>query len=92
MAQGALALPLSAGFTIASSIVPQAGPVDSLEFPAVDGATIYQYNNGAGTYVSATYDGLDEAWLPTTPTVAVGESFWVSLPTSTSWDRTFNVN
>jgi len=93
--QGTQTNVMSAGFNIVSSKVPQAGTVDSLQFPAIDGATIYKYVNngtGGGGYVSSTYDGLDAAWGPTTPSLAVGESVWARLPSAANWTRTFNVN
>jgi len=93
--QGSQTNSLPAGFSIVSSKVPQGTNVNALGFPAVDGATIYKYVNngsGGGAYVSSTYDGLDGAWLPTTPNLAVGESFWARMPSSAAWTRTFNVN
>jgi len=93
VAQGDLKTAMPAGFSIVSSQVPQEGRVDTvLAFPAIAGATIYQYNNTTGTYVSASFDDLDNAWLPAVPSPKVGESFWIKLGAASSWNRTFNIN
>jgi hypothetical protein len=90
---GSLTNSMSAGFQIRSSQVPQEGRVDTvLGFPPIAGAQIYQFNNATGGYVSATFDDLDNAWLPAVPTVKVGESFWVKLGAAANWTRTFNIN
>lgn len=94
-ASNPLVVSMPAGFSIVSSKVPQTGGITSvLQFPAIDGATVYRYvNNGAGggSYVSSTYDGLDQAWLPTQPTLSVGEAFWIRLPGAANWSRAFTI-
>jgi hypothetical protein len=90
---GALTNAMSAGFQIKSSQVPQEGRIDTvLGFPAIPGATIYQFNNATGNYVIASFDDLDNAWLPAVPTIKVGEAFWVKLAAAANWTRTFNIN
>lgn len=89
--QGNLSNPLPAGFSMKSSIVPQAGLVSELGLAGVDGDTIYLFRDGA--YVSSTYDELDEAWSAPEPNIAVGEGFFFrNLSAARSWDRVFNVN
>jgi hypothetical protein len=93
--QGSLSTALPSGFSIVGSQVPQQGTLSALAFPAVDGATVYRYvndGNGGGAYVSSTYDELDGNWLPTEPTVNVGEAFWARMPSAASWARNFSVN
>jgi hypothetical protein len=90
---GALTNAMSAGFQIKSSQVPQEGRIDTvLGFPPISGATIYQFNNATGGYVIASFDDLDNAWLPAVPTIKVGEAFWVNLAAAANWTRTFNIN
>jgi hypothetical protein len=90
---GNLTNAMSAGFQIVSSQVPQEGRVDTvLGFPPIPGATIYQFNNTTGGYISAQFDDLDNAWLPAVPTLKVGEAFWVRLNAAANWTRTFNIN
>jgi hypothetical protein len=89
--QGNLANPLPAGFSMKSSIVPQAGLVSELGLDGVDGDTIYLFRDGA--YVSSTYDELDEAWSAPEPNLAVGEGFFFrNLSAARSWDRNFTVD
>jgi hypothetical protein len=93
VSQGALKTSMPAGFSIVSSQVPQEGRVDTvLGFPNLVGAIIYQYDNATGTYKTAGFDDLDNAWLPAVPTPKVGEAFWVKLNAPADWNRTFNIN
>lgn len=93
VAQGSLTNSMPAGFSIQSSQVPQEGRVDTvLRFPGISGAQIFQFDNAAGGYKSATFDDLDNAWLPAVPTPKVGEAFWVKLGAAANWVRDFNIN
>jgi hypothetical protein len=87
--QGNLSNPLPAGFSMKSSMVPQAGLISSLGLVAEAGDTIFLFRNGA--YVSSTYDDLDEAWGAPEPDPAVGEGFWFSTTTAREWTRQFSV-
>jgi hypothetical protein len=87
----ALTTQLPAGFSIASSQVPQEGRIDTvLGFPSVEGATIYQFDNATGGYKTAAYDFGE--WGPVVPTPKVGEAFWAKMPAATAWTRDFNIN
>ena len=80
-----------AGFTIQSSVVPQAGGVGTvLAFPATDGDVVFKFNNGTGAYENFTF--LFGGWTPSEPSVAVGESFFVNKATASDWNRDFSVN
>jgi hypothetical protein len=91
---------LATGFSLVSSMVPQAGAVDSaLGLPNVDGAELFQYIPAQGNYVTYVGDSLNSPpWdsptgLPAAPTVAVGEGFFYkSSGTVTPWVRSFTVN
>ena len=77
-----------AGLSLRSSTVPQAGRVTTdLGLPALDGDTIYRLVNGA--YVSYSYSNSSAAWLPSEPSMAVGESFWISRSAALNWPRNF---
>jgi hypothetical protein len=85
---------LPAGYSIVSSMVPQAGTATELGLTGAMGDfdTVYQYdpakNGGAGGYDIYTYflGWSDE------PSFAVGESFWVNKATAGDWLRDFTVN
>jgi hypothetical protein len=93
---GTLTTSLARGFNIASSQVPQSGQVDTvLGLTAMDGLTIYQYDNSVANYVSSSYLALLSIWAPAPPTPAVGEAFWVLVPgtgAAVNWTREFSIN
>jgi hypothetical protein len=80
---------IPAGFSIRSSTVPQAASLDAMSFPAVDGDTVYRFNNATSSYITSVYD---EGWGGGAPVVAVGEAFFVRKIGSASWNRNFSVN
>ena len=88
--QGDLTVELPAGFSMASSRVPQQGALQGdLGFPAAQGLQVFQFVNGGFA--------TSQAPLPTgaflsDPTVAVGEAFWVNAPSALTWTRSFDVN
>ncbi|MFM1768813.1 MAG: hypothetical protein RJA22_1342 [Verrucomicrobiota bacterium] len=91
--QGTLTTPTPTGFNMVASQVPQAGPVDTLGLTGGPGDQIYRFANPGG-YTVYTFDEFDLAWLPSVPSLNVGEAVWLSrAPGSpTSWTRTFSVN
>jgi len=77
------------GFSIESSMVPQAGKLQTdLKFPIVNDDTIYTYVNGKYVISSFSFD----AWDPSEPVIGVGEAFWSYKNTATTWTRDFSVN
>jgi hypothetical protein len=88
--QGDLQNPLTAGFNLVASMVPQAGTTTDL---GLDGAlanfsTVLQWT-GAGYDIKTK---TPAGWSPAAADVAVGEGFFVNTAAATSWDRTFSVN
>jgi hypothetical protein len=88
--QGSLSLPLPAGFSIASSQVPQADNLDNLGFPAVKQDIVYKWD-GAG-YAPYSVNVITGAWNPEVPMVEVAEAFFVKKAAAVNWDREFSVN
>jgi hypothetical protein len=81
------------GFSIRSSMVPQAGTADELGLTAslspeafVD---VYKYNPTTGGYLG--FNWAFGAW-GTTPSFNVGEAFWINSDTAGVWTRDFTVN
>jgi len=92
VAQGALSTPLTAGFQIVSSQVPQAGQLDTvLGFPVANGDIVYKFNSGTQSYQAFTYF---LGWGGGAPQIQVGESFFVNKAAggASSWSRTFSVS
>jgi hypothetical protein len=95
--QGARHTALVAGYQIVGSQVPQAGTLDTnattgLGYTAANGDVVYQWSTAKQQYGISTYLGAADGWDPTTPTIDVGEAFFLSKTTAGSWDRTFSVN
>lgn len=92
--QGSLSTPTPLGFSVVSSQVPQAGQIQaSLGFTPNPGDVVYRFSNISG-YSQSVFDDLDLVWLPSEPSVSVGEAFFVlkAPGPSTAWTRAFSVN
>lgn len=88
--QGALTTAVPAGYAVRSSQVPQAGNLTALGFPGADGDQVFKYTAGTG-YSTSTYDELEPGWLPSEPSIGVGESFFSRKGAATDWVRNFTV-
>jgi len=96
VAQGTLANPVPAGFSILSSKVPQTGLVtDVLLFPPANQDAVYKFvNTGVpgGGYQRSIFDTDIGDWDPIQPSIEVGEAMFVSSVAGHIWTRTFTVN
>jgi len=90
--QGNLENPLPKGFSIKSSMVPQAGTVVDLGLVGKPGDQVFKFDVATQKYATSTFDDIDNAWLPTVPTLAVGEAFFLNKQAADTWKRTFTVN
>jgi hypothetical protein len=100
--QGNLTNQVVANFGFYSSIVPQAGTLPALQFPAVDNLSVYFFNSGSQSYGQAfTYYDFappDNGWYdgdgnPANPSLTVGQGCLVANPGgSVNWVRNFSVN
>jgi len=87
--QGTLTTPLVAGLNLVGSQVPQAGGITTvLGYTPTNGDQVLTYNPASG-YSTFTYD---DEWLPSEPTLAVGQGVWIRNGAAVSWNRTFSVN
>lgn len=85
---GYLTNPVGNGWTIRSSLVPQAGRVATdLLLPVMNGDVIRRLVNGS--YVDYTY--TNGQWTPAEPEISVGESFWSYKNVGFWWRRNFLV-
>jgi hypothetical protein len=72
--QGRLTNTLPIGqYVIRSAMVPQAGTPSALGIPGEDGDILQLYHGSNSAYV---YDSLVPGWVPSEPTIGVGEPFW----------------
>lgn len=89
--QGDLSLPIPAGFSVRSSIVPVPGQLDAdLLFPAADDDVVHLFDRDRQQYV--IYSFKESKWSPEPPVLAVGESFWVGKTFGGNWNRTLVLN
>jgi hypothetical protein len=83
---GNLTIPVPAGFSVRSSLIPQGGSLDDLEFPIADGDVIHLFDRDQQKYVVYPFD--NGKWKSGTPVVSIGESFWVAKTSAKNWTRT----
>lgn len=88
--QGALTTPLSAGFNLVGSQVPQAGLIETdLRLTPALNDSVYTFDSANNRYnpPSTWFFGWD-----TEPFIQVGQGFFIKKASAGSWDRTFSVN
>lgn len=90
--QGNLVTPLVAGLQIVSSQVPQAGTPTELGYTGQVGDVIYQFSAANQRYDVATFDDLENTFVPAPKVVDVGDAFFLQKTVAGSWTRNFNVN
>ncbi|MEQ2008225.1 MAG: hypothetical protein ABMA26_15620 [Limisphaerales bacterium] len=90
--QGTLTTPLSAGFTLVGSQVPQGGLVTTdLGLPIGNAESVFKFDTATQAYTGGSF--LFGSWTGgIEPTIGVGEGFFVKKNASASWTRTFSVN
>ncbi len=88
VAIGAVVAIAGHGISLHSSALPQAGTLDTLEYPVGD-ETVYQFVNGA--YAGSL--SLGGSWIDPSPTVAVADAFFiVNDGDAKNWTRSFKIN
>ncbi|MDB6027830.1 MAG: C-terminal target protein, partial [Verrucomicrobiales bacterium] len=86
---GQLVNPMPAGRSVRSSMIPQAGFVDALGLSSfADNDAIEKWNSTTASY--DTYTFSQGVWGPTTPSVAVGEAFFVESAAAFNWTRNYS--
>ena len=89
---GAKSIDVPEGFSIRSSIIPQAGAlVADLGWPQADGDTVYMFDAGKQDYDIYSYLELFAAWSPSEPVLGVADAIFVNKPAGATWTREFVV-
>lgn len=84
--QGKFSVPIPAGFSMRSSLLPQPGRLHvDLGFPVTEGDVIHLFDKDSQKYVLYPYDPA--TWAVNPPVVSVGESFWVAKKTAKNWQQ-----
>jgi hypothetical protein len=87
--QGQLSLPITEGFNLVGSMVPESGRLtQDLKYVPSEGDMVYTFDTYKG-YSIATYDGGE--WVPSEPYIKRAEGFWIRTGTAKNWERNFVV-
>jgi len=89
VASGNLTNAIPAGFSIISSMVPQAGKLTTdLGYVTGSGSqSVYLYDSVNGYTIKSTLPS--GAWIGGEPTINVGQGFFINVPTARNWTRVF---
>jgi hypothetical protein len=88
--QGNLNMPIPAGFSVRSSLVPQHGQLaEDLGFPIADGDVVHLFDRDRKKYV--LYPHQNGKWTAGSPIVSIGESFWIAKTAAANWIRSFHI-
>jgi hypothetical protein len=99
--QNATTTAIPKGFSIKSSVVPQAIAPDQTKntdgtpapIPAADGDSLYRYLPSTKNYDVRSFIEVFGGWDSPLPVLNVGEAFYYFRATTpTAWNRTFSVN
>jgi hypothetical protein len=84
-------LNIKAGLDAYSSVIPQAGDLNALQFPTPPGPmTLFKFNGSA--FDPFIYDLDAGGWSPGVPSVAIAEGFFIDNgATAFNWSRNFPV-
>ena len=86
--QGNLSVPIPAGFSVRSSVLPIPGNLhEDLEFPVGNGDVIHLFDRERQKYILHPFE--NDNWTNGPPVVSVGESFWVAKTEPGNWRRSF---
>jgi hypothetical protein len=84
VAQGSFSLPVPAGFSLRSPMVPKHGKLDEdLQFPIINGDVVHLFDSDRQQYVIYPFE--DGKWSSGQPTLSMGESFWVAKAEGGNW-------
>lgn len=87
---GNLSIPVPAGFSLRSSLVPQLGHlVDDLRFPIAEGDVIHLFDRDGQKYLVHPFE--NGKWTAGPPVLGVGEAFWVAKTEPGNWARTLEI-
>ncbi len=89
--QGNLSVPIPAGFSMRSPLLPHPGQLDEdLGFPIGEGDVIHLFDRDQQTYVLYPFAG--GKWTRGAPVINMCESFWVAKTEAANWTRAILVN
>ena len=85
-----LSIPIPVGFSVSSSPVPLHGLLhEELGFPIGEGDVVHLFDREKKKYLLYPYE--DGKWTSGSPSVSIGESFWIAKKTAANWVRTLTI-
>jgi hypothetical protein len=86
VAQGSFTLPIPAGFSLRSPMVPKHGKLDEdLQFPISSGDVVHLFDSERQKYVIYPFE--DGKWAAGQPILGMGEAFWVAKAEAGNWEN-----
>lgn len=85
---------IQTGLDIYSSVIPQAGDLNAIQFPTPPAGVLSLFKFNGSAFDTFVYDADSGGWSPSVPTVAIGESFFIDNPAANGnfpWTRNFPV-
>jgi hypothetical protein len=90
--QGALSTPIPLGYSIISSRAPVGGPITSvLNLQPSNGDQLLPWDPAAQGYSSSFLYITGPGWLPSEPSLAVGQASFIQTTASNNWTTNFVV-
>jgi len=90
--QGNLTNTFAVGYKLVGNIVPDAGPVNTLQLTNVpNGSQLLKWNVGIQDFNTFNKVAFGAGWTPSVPSITVGEGFFINANAPFSWVRNFTV-
>lgn len=87
--EGSSTVPIPSGFSLRSSLVPQAGNLlDDLKFPISEGDVVHLFDRDRQKYTLHPYE--NGKWTAGAPVLSMGEAFWVAKAEPGNWSKTLS--
>jgi hypothetical protein len=88
--QGNLSVPIPAGFSVRSSLLPKPGQLhEDLGFPIDEGDVIHLFDRDQQKYVLYPFWGGQ--WKNGAPVLSLCESFWVAKTEAANWTQSLTL-
>jgi hypothetical protein len=84
--EGSFSTPVPSGFSLRSSMAPQAGSLcEDLGFPISDGDVVHLFDRDRQKYVLHPYE--NGRWTAGAPVLSIAEAFWVAKTEAGNWKK-----
>ena len=87
---GHVSMPIPSGFSMRSSLVPQAGNLEEMGFPIGEGDVVHLFDRDRQKYVLYPYE--NGKWISGAPIVSFAESFWIAKTEPGTWSKSLSLS